>query len=325
MPRVRTGTPEPLGLTLGADGANIAVFSAHAERIEVCLFDDVGRETRIELPARTDDVFHGFVEGVTAGARYGFRAHGPYAPHEGHRFNPAKLLVDPYARALDRAFVFHEAMLGEHADGTRRDDDSAPYVPKGVAVPPLAPPDAARRHVPWGETFIYELHVRGLTKLHPDVPPAIRGTCAALAHPAVIEHLRGLGVTTVELMPLAAAVDEPHLARAGLTNYWGYNPVAWFVPEPRLSPGGMEELRDAVAALQRAGLEVLLDVVLNHCGEGDAKGPTLSLRGLDNATYYRTVPGEAHRYVDDTGCGNTLALDRGPVMRLALDALRYWA
>ncbi len=325
MPRVRTGTPEPLGLTLGADGANIAVFSAHAERIELCLFDDDDRETRVELPARTGDVFHGFVEGVTAGARYGFRAHGPYAPHEGHRFNAAKLLVDPYARALDRAFAFHPAMLGELADGSRSAEDSASFVPKGVAVPPLAPPDAARRHVPWGETFIYELHVRGLTKLHPDVPPAIRGTCAALAHPAVIEHLRGLGVTTIELMPLAAAVDEPHLARAGLTNYWGYNPVAWFVPDPRLSPGGMEELRDAVAALQRAGLEVLLDVVLNHSGEGDAKGPTLSLRGLDNATYYRTVPGEAHRYVDDTGCGNTLALDRGPVMRLALDALRYWA
>ncbi len=325
MPNVRAGVPEPLGLTLGPDGANIAVYSAHAERIELCLFDAQDRETRITLQAKTGDVFHAFVEGLSADARYGLRAHGPYAPHEGHRFNPSKLLIDPYARALDGPVRFHPAMLGEHGDGTRNDDDSAAVVPKGVAVPAVAPATGPRPHVPWRDTFIYELHVRGFTKRHPDVPPAIRGTCAALAHPAVLSHLTTLGVTSVELMPLAAAVDEPHLVRAGLTNYWGYNPIAWFVPDPRLAPGGMAELREAVAALQRAGIEVLLDIVLNHSGEGDARGPTLSLRGLDNATYYRTVPGDARRYVDDTGCGNTLALDRAPVMRLALDTLRHWA
>lgn len=307
------------------DGANVAVFSAHAERIELCLFDGDDRETRITLPERTGDVFHGFVDGVAAGARYGFRAHGPYAPHDGHRFNPAKLLVDPYARALDRAFAFHPAMRGQHPDGSRNDDDSAEFAPKGVAVAPVDSQAAEHPRVPWSETVIYELHVRGFTKLHPDVPPSLRGTCAALAHPAVIEHLVRLGVSTVELMPLAAAVDEPHLARAGLTNYWGYNTVAWLAPDPRLAPGGLEEVRGAVAALQRAGIEVLLDIVLNHSGEGDADGPTLSLRGLDNATYYRTIPGEAHRYVNDTGCGNTLALARAPVTRLALDALRHWA
>ncbi|HEY3285942.1 MAG TPA: glycogen debranching protein GlgX [Gemmatimonadaceae bacterium] len=325
MPRVQAGLPEPLGLTLTADGANVAVFSAHAERIELCLFDAHGRETRIALPSRTGDVFHGFVEGIAAGQRWGLRAHGPYAPHEGHRFNTAKLLIDPYARAFDRAFAFHPAMLGEREDGARNDEDSAAVVPKCVAVAPMEPVAPHRTRVPWGETIIYEMHVRGYTKRHPEVPPALRGTCAALAHPAAIAHLVELGVTTVELMPLAAAVDEPHLARNGLTNYWGYNTIGWFAPDPRLAPGGMTELRDAVAALHDAGLEVILDVVLNHSGEGDASGPTLSLRGLDNATYYRTHVGAAHRYVDDTGCGNTLALDRPPVMRLALDTLRHWA
>jgi glycogen debranching enzyme GlgX/4-alpha-glucanotransferase len=329
MWRLRDGLPDPLGLTITADGANIAVYSAHAERVELCLFDEGQRETRLTLPARSGHVFHGFVEGLAAGARYGLRAHGPYAPHEGHRFNPAKLLLDPYARAIDRPFALHESMFGERADGTRNDDDSAPHMPKGVAVagaaPPAAVPGAAHPRVPWDETFVYELHVRGFTRLHPDIPDAMRGTAAALAHPAAIEHLRTLGVTSVELMPVAAAVDEPHLVRAGLRNYWGYNPIGWFIPDPRLAPGGIAELREAVSALHDAGIEVLLDVVLNHSGEGDAHGPTLSLRGLDNATYYRTVPGEGNRYVDDTGCGNTLALDREPVMRLALEALRYWA
>ncbi len=325
MPRVLDGHAEPLGLTLTPAGANVAVFSAHAERIELCLFDDADRETRIALPARTGDVFHGFIEGVTAGTRYGLRAHGPYAPDAGHRFNPAKLLVDPYARLLDRAFTFHPSMRGENPDGSRNDEDSALVAPKGVAVTASDDAPATRPRVPWGETIIYELHVRGFSMRHPDVPAPLRGTCAALAHPAVIEHLARLGVTTVELMPVAAAIDEPHLARAGLTNYWGYNTVGWLVPDPRLAPGGLAEVREAVAALQHAGIEVILDVVLNHSGEGDARGPTVSLRGLDNATYYRTVPGAAHRYVDDSGCGNTLALDRAPVMRLALDTLRHWA
>ena len=217
-------------------------------------------------------------------------------------------------------------MLGANdADATRDDTDSAPFVPKAIVMPSPAPAPARRPRVPWAQTILYELHVRGYTRTHPGVPDALRGTCAGLAHPAAIEHLTRLGITTVELMPIAAAVDERHLADLGLSNYWGYNPAALFVPDPRLAPGGIDELRDCVAALQAAGIEVILDVVLNHTGEGDARGPTLSLRGLDSATYYRTRADDRARYVDDSGCGNTLALDRPPVLRLAMDVLRYYA
>ncbi len=321
------GSAEPLGVSLAPGGANVAVFSAHADAIELCLFDADGQteRERVRLPARTGDVFHGFIPGVAAGDRYGLRAHGPYHPGQGHRFNPAKLLVDPYAKALDRKFVLDAAMFGETPDGARDPADSAPVVPKGIATVAARSAATDRPRVAWADTIVYELHIRGFTELHPDVPPAIRGTCAALAHPASIAHLERLGVTTVELMPLAAAIDERHLARRGLTNYWGYNPAALFVPDPRLAPGGIDELRDCVAALHAAGLEVIVDVVLNHTGEGDTLGPTVSLRGLDNATYYRTVEGDAARYVDDAGCGNVLALDRPPVARLALDVLRYYA
>ena len=326
--RVVPGHPEPLGVTPAAGGANVAVYSAHASAIELCVFDAAGavETARIALPARTGEIRHGFVAGLAEGARYGLRAHGPYVPHDGHRFNAAKLLVDPYARALDRPFALHPAMVGAGANDDDRDDiDSAPYVPKAIVAPwPAAAADPHLR-VPWSETVVYELHVRGYTRLHPDVPEPLRGTCAGLAHPAAIGHLTRLGVTTVELMPLAAAIDERHLLERGLTNYWGYNPVAPFVPDPRLAPGGMAEVRDCVAALHAAGLEVILDVVLNHTGEGDARGPTLSLRGLDNLTYYRTLAGDRARYADDTGCGHAVALDRPPALRLAMDVLRHWA
>ncbi len=331
MRRVGPGRPEPLGVTPEDGGANVAVHSAHATAIELCLFDPAGatERERIALPARSGDVFHGFVAGLAAGDRYGLRAHGAYEPRHGHRFNPAKLLVDPYARALDRPFALHPSMLGAGADGTdaaiRDHVDSAPFVPRGIVTAVPAPVPDRRPRVPWSDTILYELHVRGFTRTHPGVPDALRGTCAGLAHPAAIAHLTRLGITTVELMPVAAAIDEPHLARQGLTNYWGYNPVALFVPDPRLAPGGMAELRDCVAALHAAGIEVILDVVLNHTGEGDARGPTLSLRGLDNATYYRTLADDRSRYIDDTGCGNTLALDRPPALRLAMDTLRYYA
>jgi glycogen debranching enzyme GlgX len=323
--RVDVGRPEPLGLSLSSEGGNIAVYSAHAERIELCLFDAEDRETRLTLPARTGDVFHGFVPGLTGGARYGLRAHGPWAPHEGHRFNPAKLLVDPYARALDRPFTLHPTMLGQYPNGQRNDDDSGAFVPKGVALVDQPTPASQRPGVPWADTIAYELHVRGFTRSHPEIPERLRGTCAALAHPAAIAHLTALGVTAVELLPIAAAIDEPHLVRAGLSNYWGYNTIGWFAPDPRLAPGGLEELRAAVSALHDAGIEVILDVVFNHSGEGDTNGPTVSLRGLDNASYYRTIPEQGHRYVDDTGCGNTLAFDHPAVVRLAVDSLRHWA
>jgi glycogen operon protein len=321
-------SPETLGLTLVPGGANIAVFSAHATAIELCLFDATGNAElkRIALPERTGDVFHAFVAGIEAGQRYGLRAHGPYDPRNGHRFNPQKLLLDPYATALDRPFVLHESQFGEVPGTTRRSDaDSASHVPKAIAVAGSTPVPALRHRVAWSDTIVYELHVRGYTKAHPGVPQALRGTCAGLAHPAAIAHLVRLGITTVELMPIAAWVDERHLGPLGLSNYWGYNPVALMAPDPRLAPGGMAELAACVEALHAAGLEVLLDVVLNHTGEGDEFGPTLAFRGLDNATYYRTLPHDRARYANDAGCGNTLALDREPVLRLAMDTLRHYA
>jgi len=320
VPESDEGFPEPLGVTLMPGGANVAILAPDADAIAFCLFTPDGVETRITLPARTGDVFHGFVPGVSEGARYGLRARGPWNPAVGRRFNPAKLLIDPWAAALDRPFALHEAMFdtGNAPDAA----DSAPFMPKCIAAMPLPPFDS--RRLP-GPHVIYELHVRGFTMLHPDVPPELRGTFAGLAHPAAIAHLRRLGVTLIEVMPCAAWIDERHLPPLGLSNYWGYNPVALLAPDPRLAPGGMREVRATVQALHAAGIGVLLDVVLNHTGEGDHLGPTLSLRGLGNAAYYRLRPDDAARHVDDTGCGNTLALDRPWPMRLAMDALRHWA
>ncbi|RTL85105.1 MAG: glycogen debranching enzyme GlgX [Hyphomicrobiales bacterium] len=319
--RITDGAPEPLGATLDDTGANIAVFSSHAETIELCLFDAQDKESaRLRLPARTGDVFHGHVAGLREGQRYGFRAYGPDAPQEGHRFNGAKLLVDPYALALDSALALHQSQF---AFGETAADDSAPFVAKGVMTrPPLAAQKRPRRA--WRETILYEMHVKGFTAAHPDVPTHLRGTFAGLAHEASIAHLQQLGVTTIELLPCAAWIDERHLPPLGLTNYWGYNPIAFMAPDPRLAPGGWEDVRAAVAALHDAGLEVILDVVFNHTGESDAYGPTLSLRGLDNAAYYRLADDRSH-YVNDAGCGNILAFERAPVVRLAMDALRAWA
>jgi glycogen operon protein len=312
--------PEPLGVTLVDGGANVAIPAPGAEAIAFCSFAPDGAEARVRLPARTGDVFHGFVAGVTNGTRHGLRAYGPWAPWAGQRFNPAKLLVDPWATALDRPFVLHASMFdtGDASDAT----DSAPFMPKCIAAQKLPPVEAVRRP---GPHVIYELHVRGFTKRHPDIPPELRGTFAGLGHPAAIAHLSRLGVTLVELMPSAAWIDERHLPPLGLANYWGYNPVAMLAPDPRLAPGGMDEVRASVAALHEAGIGVILDVVLNHTGEGDHLGPTLSLRGLGVGAYYRLRPENAARHVDDTGCGNTLALDRPWPMRLAMDALRHWA
>ncbi|HEX8666831.1 MAG TPA: glycogen debranching protein GlgX, partial [Allosphingosinicella sp.] len=276
---------------------------------------------------RTGNVFHGHVAGVTPGARYGLRAHGPFAPAEGQRFNAAKLLVEPYARLLDRPFRLHPSMLPypEGADDLAFDaSDSAPHMPKAIVLPPNAPLSGHAPLAAWADTVVYELHVKGFTKRHPDVRAEAQGTFAGLSHPAAIEHLVKLGITTVELMPTAAWIEERHLVSLGLSNYWGYNPVALMAPEPRLAPGGWDEVRRTVAALADAGIETVVDVVLNHSGEGDALGPTLSLRGLDNATYYRLHPDDPRRYIDDSGCGNTLALHRAPVVRLVMDSLRTW-
>lgn len=320
MSRVLPGAPEPLGVTLDANGANVAVFSAHADAIELCLFDDDAEIARMRLPARSGDVFHGYVEGFGEGQRYGFRAYGPDAPERGHRFNPAKLLVDPYALTLDRPFALHPSLF---AFGAHAQDDSAPFVPKARATR-LAPAEPARTRHAWRDTIIYELHVKGFTQTHPDIPPPLRGRFAGLAHEAAIAHLKKLGVTTLELLPCAAWIDERHLPPLGLTNYWGYNPISWMAPDPRLAPGGWPEVRHAIAALHDAGFEVILDVVFNHSGESDEFGPTVSLRGLDNAHYYRLGENPAS-YINDAGCGNILAFERAQVVRLALDALRAWA
>ena len=316
------GTPEPLGVAADPDGVNVAVWSAHARAISFCLFDATGtRETaRVRLPGRTGAVFHGRIEGVRTGARFGLRAQGPWDPAQGHRFNAAKLLLDPYATAIDRPFALHPDLFDGAAPNPA---DSAHAMPKGI-VADAAPPAITRPPFAFAGQVIYELHVRGFTRLHPEIPAPIRGTFAALGHPAAIAHLRRLGVTAVELMPCAAWIDERHLPPLGLSNYWGYNPVALLAPDPRLAPGGWPEVRGAVGALQAAGIAVLLDVVLNHTGEGDERGPTVSLRGLDNASYYRLQPDDPRRYVNDTGCGHTLALDRPPGARLAMDALRTW-
>ena len=319
--RLEDGAPEPLGVTLSATGANIAFPAPDATGVMLCVFDDADREVaRLRLHQRQGDVHYAHVAGLGAGTRYGLRVEGPWHPARGHRFNPHKLLLDPWARALDRAFALHPALFdtGEAPDAA----DSAPFLPKAVLgklLPPLA------RAAPAGPRVIYELHVRGFTARHPAIPEAQRGTFAGLAHPAARAHLRRLGVTMVELLPAAAWIDERHLPPLGLTNYWGYNPVAFLAPDPRLAPGGMAEVREAVAALQADGIAVIQDVVFNHTGEGDHLGPTLSLKGLGNAAFHRLMPDAPTHYVNDAGCGNTLALDRPWPLRLVMDAMRHWA
>ncbi|MBT9292451.1 glycogen debranching protein GlgX [Prosthecodimorpha staleyi] len=329
--------PEPLGVTVAAGGAHVAVPSVHATAIDVCVYPPFDpavpdRELgRVRLEGRTGAVHHGFVAGLEPGLRYGLRAHGPWDPATGHRFNPAKLLLDPWATRLDRVAPLAPEMFDRRAAGAPHDDaDSGPMVAKAVVEPAFVPPSAVpppalpRPAFRWRDAVVYELHVRGFTRAHPDVPEAIRGTFAGLAHPAAIAHLVRLGITAVEIMPAAAWLDERHLAPLGLTNYWGYNPIALCAPDPRLAPTGWAEIRAATDALHAAGIAAILDVVLNHTGESDRLGPTVSLRGLDNATWYRLVPGAPADYLNDTGCGNMLALDRSIPLRLALDSLRLW-
>jgi isoamylase len=324
------GRPFPLGAHWDGEGTNVALFSQGAEAVEVCLFDDTGRETRIPLEESTYHVWHGYLPQVGPGQRYGFRVGGPFEPGRGHRFNPSKLLVDPYARAIEGEFRLHDAVFGS----TRRDAqpqhrDSALYVPKSVVTHDAFPwgedhqPDHA-----WSDTVIYELHVKGFTAQHPDIPPDLRGTYAGLAHPAAIGHLQRLGVTAVELMPVHHFVSEPHLLRRGLTNYWGYNSLGYFAPHAAYSASGsrgeqVREFKSMVRALHAAGIEVLLDVVYNHTAEGDEHGPTLSFRGIDNAHYYRLEDDPRH-YRDYTGCGNTLDARNPHVLQLLMDSLRYW-
>ncbi len=327
------GSPAVMGATADGEGVNFAVFSANAARIEVCLFSPDGAEetARIALPERTGAVWHGHIGGLRPGALYGLRAHGPYEPSRGHRFNPHKLLLDPYARALAGRFGPNGQLLGYDPASPEQDAsfdsaDNAHAVPKCVVAGAFAPVDPAERpRTPWHDTIIYEAHPKGLTKLWPGLPDAIRGTYEALASAPVLEHLAGLGVTAIELLPVHALIDDAALVERGLVNYWGYNSIGFFTPEPRyFGPHGLAGFRETVRRLHAAGIEVFLDVVYNHTAESDHLGPTVCFRGLDNASYYRLDRGQPRYYVNDTGCGNTLNLANPYVLRMVLDSLRWW-
>jgi glycogen operon protein len=335
--RVWPGSPHPLGATWDGVGVNFAIFSEHATRVELCLFDSADAEVEsltIPLPEQTDMVWHGYLPDVHPGQLYGYRVHGPYAPNRGHRFNPRKLLIDPYAKVVGRAARWHDSLfsfrLGAHDDTMADDRDSAPYAPLAAVVDDAFTwGNDTRLKTPWHETVIYELHVKGFTQLHPHVPEALRGTYLGLASEPAIRHLTSLGVTAVELMPVHHHTDEWHLVQRGLKNYWGYNTLSYFAPDVHfgLSQSPLEAVREfkvMVRALHAAGLEVILDVVYNHTAEGNHLGPTLSLRGIDNASYYRLHPDNPRYYQDFTGTGNTLNVRSPRVLQLIMDSLRYW-
>jgi isoamylase len=333
MYRIDDGAPAPLGATFDGKGVNFALFSAHASAVDLCLFDPQGRREleRVRLPRRTDQVWHAYLDGLGPGQLYGYRVHGPYDPRRGHRFNPHKLLIDPYARQIFGRIRWHDALFG-YRMGAQRGDltldrrDSAPMMPKCVVEDPShhwgddRPPRHRR-----ADTIIYEAHVRGLTELHPDVPAALRGTYDALGHPAVIEHLVRLGITAVELLPIHAFADDRFLVEKSLRNYWGYSTLAYFAPEPRyLGEAGIVGLKAAIRSLHDAGIEVFLDVVYNHTCEGSQAGPTLSFRGIDNAVYYKLSPENLRHSWDSTGTGNTLDLSHPRVVQMVMDSLRHW-
>ncbi len=336
MPEIWPGTAYPLGATWDGSGTTFAVFSENAERVELCLFGDgplaQASERRIELPEVTAFVHHGHIPGIGPGQRYGFRAHGPWDPQRGHRFNPQKLLLDPYAKAVEGAVEFdpavydHLADLPDHPELT----DSAPFVPRSIVVSSFFDwgidrrPKRARR-----DTILYEAHVKGLTATHPDIPEELRGTYAGIAHPVIIEHLQKLGVTALELMPVHQFLNEQFLVDRGLSNYWGYASIGYFAPHNGYSGWGqsgqqVQEFKHMVRALHEGGIEVILDVVYNHTCEGNVLGPTFAHKGLDNASYYRLSPDDGREYVDYTGTGNTLNVSQPDLLQLIMDSLRYW-
>ncbi|MCU0900810.1 MAG: glycogen debranching protein GlgX [Cypionkella sp.] len=323
--------PSVLGAEYDGEGVNFALFSDHAERVELCLYAEDGKTqtAALDLPEMEGGVWHGYLPGVAPGQAYGYRVHGPYAPEAGHRFNPAKLLLDPYARQLTGAIEWDDALFGYTVgqDDTVRDDrDSAPFMPKALVVDPAYDwsADRALAH-PWEKTVIYEAHVKGLTMRHDGVVKADRGTFAGLAAPAVIDHLKAIGVTAIELLPVQSFVQDRHLLEKGLSNYWGYNTLSFFAPQaPYLKTGQLSEIKDAIRRFHDAGIEVLLDVVYNHTAEGNEMGPTLSFRGIDNASYYLLSPDNPRHSFDTTGCGNTLNVAHPFVLRMILDSLRYW-
>jgi len=334
--RLSEGHPFPLGATWDGLGVNFALFSANATKVELCLFDDTGQTEleRIELPEYTDEIWHGYVHDARPGTIYAYRVHGPYAPEEGHRFNANKLLLDPYARAHVGELSWHPDVFG-YTIGAEGDDlsfderDSAPYMPKcRVVDPAFTWGRAVKPRVPWERTIFYETHVRGYTKLHPAVPEEMRGTFAGLAVKDVVDYIRSLGVTSVELLPIHTFINDDYLLDKGLTNFWGYNTIGFFAPDPRYArtPAfAFAEFKEMVARLHDAGLEVILDVVYNHTAEGNERGPTLSFKGIDNASYYRLLPDKKRFYINDTGTGNTVNLSHPRVIQMVTDSLRYWA
>ena len=332
--RIREGLPFPLGASWDGLGVNFALFSAHATKVELCIFDASGDNEieRIELPEYTDEIYHGYLPDAHPGLIYGYRVYGPYDPENGHRFNHHKLLIDPYAKQLIGGLKWSEALFGYtigHPDGDLSFDerDSAPFVPKCKVIDPAYTWGRDERvNVPWDKTIFYETHVRGISMRHPAVPEAVRGTFAGLAVPEVVEHIKKLGVTSVELLPIHGFVNDQHLLQKGLNNYWGYNSLAFFAPHPRyLASGKVAEFKEMIAHLHDAGLEVILDVVYNHTAEGNEQGPTLSMRGIDNASYYRLMPDNKRFYINDSGTGNTLDLSHPCVLQMVTDSLRYWA
>jgi len=327
------GRPHPRGATWDGEGVNFALFSENAKRVELCLFDASGRREvqRVVMGEHTDQVWHCYLPEARPGLVYGYRVYGPYRPLEGHRFNPHKLLLDPYAKSIVGAVRWSDALFG-YTVGHKRADlsldrrDSASGMPKCKVIDPAFTwGDDRRPVVPWHEMVIYELHVRGFTMQHPEVPPPLRGTYAGLATAPVIDYLQRLGITTVELMPVHAYVDDRHLVQAGLRNYWGYNTIGYFAPDSRYSASGkVNEFKTMIKALHSAGIEVILDVVYNHTAEGNELGPTLAFRGIDNAAHYRLRPDDRRYYMDFTGTGNTLDMQHPRVLQLMMDSLRYW-
>jgi glycogen operon protein len=327
------GSPFPQGATWDGEGVNFAIFSANAEKVELCVFDPSGRRElqRIELRERTNEIFHCYLPEARPGLLYGYRVHGPYKPEQGHRFNPHKLLIEPYAKHLEGPLRWSDAHFA-YRIGSRREDlsfdrrDNAAGMPKcRVVDPAFTWGDDRPPRIPWHDMVIYELHVRGFTMRHPDVPEPLRGTYAGLSTAPVIEYLKRLGVTTIELMPVHSFVDDRHLLERGLRNYWGYNTIGFFAPEARYSASGrISEFKTMVKTFHSAGFEVILDVVYNHTAEGNQMGPTLSFRGVDNASYYRLVPDNPRYYMDFTGTGNTLNLTHPRVLQVFMDSLRYW-
>jgi isoamylase len=331
--RVTTGMPYPLGATWDGRGTNFALFSEHGEKVELCVFEPQGRREleRIQLPERNNAIWHGYLPDLLPGQLYGYRVHGPYQPERGHRFNPHKLLLDPYAKRLAGQFIWSDAHFGYRTGSPRGDlsfdrRDNARGVQKAVVVDQASTfRDDRRTAISWEDTIIYEAHVRGLTQRRADVPRAWRGTFRGLSAPSVIAHLKRLGVTTLELLPIHAFVDDRMLVDRGLRNYWGYNSLGFFAPEPRYGgDGSLDALRSSVIKLHDAGLEVILDVVYNHTAEGNQCGPTLCYRGIDNASYYWLVADRPRYYQDFTGCGNALNLTHPRVLQMVMDSLRYW-